>query len=153
MMVSRMPPTSPAWTRCTNNGSNTFGWRASESLKVPPCSTALFTSRSTPAKILFFCCPASISRHCTSGRPASIIVANSRLNVTRSLVPTPLPIWRLIATPFFLTLTGFSCCWRRRALTAFASSASITPLRISPVRARASQVNSAMRGILPFVGC
>src|SRR5690606_15654218 len=45
---------------------------------------------------------------------------------------------------FFLTFKGLSCCWRSRALTASASSASIVPLRSSPVRERASQTNSAI---------
>ena len=58
----------------------------SESLKEAPCSTEFFTSRSTPAKILFCCCPARMSRHCTNGRPASIMVANRRVKVTKSRV-------------------------------------------------------------------
>ncbi len=34
------------------------------------------------------CCEPKISKHCTSGKPASIMVANSRVKVTRSLVLT-----------------------------------------------------------------
>ena len=78
------------------------------------------------------------------GRPASIIVAKRRVNVTRSLVPTPVPMLNWIEPSFFLTFVGLSCCARSRWLTASSDSASIEPLRISPVRARASQTNSAM---------
>src|ERR1700743_3815767 len=39
---------------------------------------------------------------------------------------------------------GISCCPRSLAWTAGSSSASILPLRSSPLRARASQTNSAM---------
>ena len=46
------------------------------------------------------------------------------------------PIWKLSALPFFLTFVGWSCCARRRWLTASSDSASIAPLRTSPVRAR-----------------
>src|SRR5579883_2564898 len=87
---------------------------------------------------------ARMSRHCTMGRPASIIVAKRRVKVTMSFVPTPVPIWKLSALDFFLTFVGTSCCARSRVLTASSVSASMRPLRSSPVRARASQTNSAI---------
>src|ERR1700722_13003753 len=49
-----------------------------------------------------------------------------------------------MALSFFFTLVGWSCCARRRLLTASSDSASIEPLRSSPPRARASQANSAI---------
>src|SRR5262245_8811535 len=78
------------------------------------------------------------------GRPASIIVAKRRVKVTRSFELTPVPRVKRKLFAFFLTLVGVSCCARRRALTASASSASMFPLRSSPERARASHANSAM---------
>ena len=39
-------------------------------------------------KIMLSCWLARMSRHCTSGRPASIIVANWRVKMTMSLGPT-----------------------------------------------------------------
>src|SRR5258708_7560909 len=78
------------------------------------------------------------------GNPASIIVAKRRVKVTMSLRPTPVPSWMLSSRAFLLTLVGESCWARRRWLTASSDSASILPVRSAPVRARASQTNSAM---------
>ena len=81
--------------------------------------------------------------------------------MTRSLVATPLPNFSS-SFSFFFTLTGFSCSWRRRALTAASSAASMLPRRTSPLRARASQANSAIQSItfrnialaiIDLVGC
>ena len=47
----------------------------------------------TFANALFSLCDARMSRHCTSGRPASIIVASWRVKICRSFGPTPEPIW------------------------------------------------------------
>src|SRR5882672_42299 len=103
-------------------------------------------SRRAAWKILLSCWFARMSRHCTSGSPASIIVANWRVKMTISFGPTPDPIWKLPSAPRFRTLTGFSCCWRRRFSTAAWLSASITPLRSSPVRDLASHAKSAIVG-------
>ena len=72
-----------------------LGWRRSESLNVAPCSTLDFTSRRMFAKSLLSVCPCRMSRHCTMGRPASIMVANRRVKVTMSLGLTPVPSWKV----------------------------------------------------------
>src|SRR5579863_1871037 len=59
---------------------------------------------------------------------------------------TPEPNWILISLAFFLTFVGCSCWDLSRWLTASSDSASMDPLRTSPVRARASQTNSAIQG-------
>jgi hypothetical protein len=51
----------------------------------------------------------------------------------------------VISFAFFFTLTGAKFCCFRRAFTASAVSASMMPLRTSPVRALASHANSGMR--------
>src|SRR5688572_8399440 len=145
-----MPPASPAWTRLQYRSSKTLGCRRRASLKVEPVSTDDLTSRSTPEKILLSVCPARMSRHCTMGRPASIIVANNRVKVTRSLVLTPEPMVKVSCLLFFLTRVGVRFCCRRRALTASSVSASMRPFLISPVRARASQTNSAISAALAY---
>jgi hypothetical protein len=136
-MVSRMPPISPARMRLQKRLSNTLGCFARESLKVLPPSTSAFTWRRMPAKKGLSFCEERISRHCTRGRPASIIVANWRVKMTRSLVET-LPPPKPKDRPFFFTVTGVSCCARSLTPTAASSSASITPVRTSPPRVFAS---------------
>jgi len=71
-----------------------------------------------------------MSRHCTSGRPASIIVANWRVNTTSSRVPTPF-LNRLKPLPlraaFGLTETGMIDCARSCIIAAASVAASTTP--------------------------
>src|SRR5688500_5712517 len=55
---------------------------------------------------------------------------------------------RLISVGFFLTFTGARFWALRRLFTASAVSASISPLRTSPVRARASQTQTAIEADL-----
>ncbi len=136
-IVSRMPPISPARTRLQNSTSKTLGCLASESLKVLPPSTSAFTCLRMRWKAGLSCCVERISRHCTRGRPASIIVANCRVKITRSLVVTvpPMPPKE---KPFFFTFTGVSCCCRSFAVAEASSSASMVPVRTSPDRVFAS---------------
>src|SRR5678815_4889065 len=87
-IVSRMPPTSPAATRFWNSSSKVSGNRLSASANVEPDSTASLIVVSCCRKVAFVACWLWISRHCTSGSPESIIVANCRVKMTRSLVET-----------------------------------------------------------------
>jgi hypothetical protein len=60
-------------------------------------------------KRLFSDCVDRISRHCTMGRPASIMVANRRVKMTMSLTLTPVPMLKLNWRGCFLTATGCNC--------------------------------------------
>ena len=83
---------------------------------------------------------ARMSRHCTSGRPASIIVANCLVKTRMSLPLTPEPICGIrISSGFFFTFTGERPRDFSRVSTALASSASISPRLVSPDRFLASQ--------------
>jgi hypothetical protein len=66
------------------------------------------------------------------------------MKITSSCAVTGEPNPSLNGTPFFLIVTGLRFWDFRRWVTDSLSSASMTPLRISPVRARASQTHSAM---------
>ena len=83
-IVSRIPPTSPAATRFTYRRSNATGCLRSASENVEPPSTSRLTSRITFLKPLLSWFVPRISRHWTSGTPASIMVANWRVKMTRS---------------------------------------------------------------------
>src|SRR5690606_9075003 len=114
---------------------------------VPPCSTSDFTRASASPKVLFCCCSAWISRHCTSGRPASIMVANWRVKTTRSRIVTPfrnsLRLARLLAA-FGRTEIG-AIIWPRSCIIAAASLlASIVPFLSVPWRVRPSQAKTGM---------
>ena len=71
-----------------------------------------------------------MSRHCTSGRPASIIVANWRVKMTSSLVLIPGRMkgrYSATSLAFSFTVTGISSCARSCAITASWLMASISP--------------------------
>ena len=111
----------------------------SASANVEPPSTEDFTSRRTFLNSAFSCWLARISRHCTSGRPASIIVANWRLKMTMSFVLTPLPrpgifISESANPAFFCEMEAGIICWRLKAAVAWARlAASISPFFPSPL--------------------
>jgi hypothetical protein len=130
-----MPPTSPARTRFTNRSLNTRGYLPSASAKVEPCSTSDLTPRITSLKPAFACWSPWIERHCTSGRPASIMVANCRVKMTRSRVLGPFfrnftPSNR--SFDFAFTPMGVIICARSWAITAVSLAASITPFLVVP---------------------
>src|SRR5262245_7032227 len=86
-----MPPASPAATMLRNRSSNTARFLPSASASVEPASTSRVTSPTTFERVGFEVCLARMSRHCTSGRPAEIMVENWRVKMARSFVPTPEP--------------------------------------------------------------
>ena len=90
-MSSRMPPASPAAIMLRNRSSKTFLFLPSASASVEPASTSRVTSEMTLANAGFAVCDARMSRHCTSGSPAEIMVANWRVKIAISLVLTPPP--------------------------------------------------------------
>ncbi len=84
-----MPPASPAATMFVYRLSNARGWRFIASASDAPASTSSRVLRMTCAKYLCSSCLPRMSRHCTSGRPASIITENCRVKMARFLVGMP----------------------------------------------------------------
>src|SRR4051812_27611442 len=91
-----------------------------------------------------------MSRRCTMGRPASIMVANCRVKTTISFSLTPPPKGSLssMSLAFFLALDMVMPCARRRLATSGSASASMVPLRVSPARVRPSQAKTGIYRIL-----
>ena len=77
-----------------------------------------------------------MSRAWTSGSPASIMTENWRVKTRMSFVETPPPpkpgMAKWSSFGFRLTFSGSTPICRRRARTASASCASISPARTSP---------------------
>ena len=76
-----------------NSGSNAFGCFFIASASDAPLSTSARVARMTDAKFLSSSCVPRISRHCTSGRPASIITENWRVKTARFFALTLLARW------------------------------------------------------------
>ncbi len=136
-MVSRIPPASPAATMFTYSSGKALGCLRSASANVAPPSISVRTLWITVAKVLLSDWLPRISRHWTSGKPASIIVANWRVKVTRSFSLTSGCIpGILISKALALGLIEAPATpWRRtKALAAFRSAASISPFWTAPDR-------------------
>ena len=75
-----------------------------------PDSTSSRTCSTMRWNALLSCCSPRIWRHCTSGRPASIITENWRVKIARvfSLMPRR-SFGRAISLPFSLTVMGTIC--------------------------------------------
>src|SRR5450759_4955800 len=149
-MVSRIPPASPAAIMFVNRASNTFGCFLMASASDNPPSTSLRVSMITRAKFLSSSWLPRMSRHCTSGRPASIMTENCRVNTARFLELTRRPLARFVtafcsalvlAGAIFVTRT-----WSLRNATVAASSVSAmrSPLTVSPPRVRPVYAKVAM---------
>src|SRR5262245_61223588 len=134
---SSTPPASPAATMLRNRSSNTFLCLPSASDSVEPASTSRVVSEMILPNDGLLACLARMSRHCTSGRPAEIMVANWRVKIARSLVLTPEPpnLGRL-GPPAF----GRSDVTRMRFLRSSSSASSCRPTSISPVWASPASV-------------
>ena len=134
-MVSRIPPNSPASIMLAYSPSKTLGCLRIESARVVPVSTSFWTVVITCLKVGLACCLPRICRHCTSGRPASIMVDICRVKMTRSL-PVTLGLKNLIFSSRsfgFTLMVGLSMRMRLSCARAPASSmASTSPLRFSP---------------------
>src|SRR5713101_587392 len=87
-MMSRIPPVSPASIMLVVRSSNTLGYRRMALASVAPPSTVVRTPVSVFWKLGFSWLAARISRHCTSGKPASIMTENCRKNTAMSFVLT-----------------------------------------------------------------
>jgi hypothetical protein len=120
-----------------NSGSKVFGCFFIASASDAPLSTSPRVARMTRAKCLSSSWVPRISRHCTSGRPASIITENCRVKTARFLAATA----RAFSLPFPLSFTGRICvmstCSRRSAATAASTvSATRSPVTFWPARVR-----------------
>src|SRR5687768_10345053 len=145
-MVSRIPPASPAAIMFVNSGSKLLGCFFIASASDAPLSTSPRVARIVAEKFLSSSCEPSISRHCTSGSPASIMTENCRVNTARFLGFAFLP-----SLPFLTPGTAFSfaavmrvtiTCSRRSAATAASAvSATRSPLMASPPRVRPENAN------------
>src|ERR1700722_3153828 len=87
-MMSKIPPVSPASIMLVVRSSNTFGYCRMAFAKVAPPSTVVRTPVSVFWNVTFSWLAARISRHCTSGNPASIITENWRKKIAMSLTFT-----------------------------------------------------------------
>src|SRR6185436_1069630 len=95
----------------------------------------------TAEKFLSSSCPPRISRHWTSGRPASIITENCRVKTARFFAETLLALKALGAAAFAASFTGLiwvTRIWsRRNAATAPSiDSATRSPVTVWPARVR-----------------
>src|ERR1051326_1115220 len=145
---SSTPPASPAATMLRNRSSNTFRCFPSASESVEPASTSRVVSVMTRPNDGLLDCLARMSRHCTSGRPAEIMVANWRVKIARSFVETPEPpnLGSEKPAPF-----GLSEVTRMRFLRRISSASSWRPTSISPVCASPARVRPFHTNIATIV--
>src|SRR5215210_1337292 len=153
-MMSRIPPASPAATMLVYRLSNALGCLRMASAMDMPDSTSLRTSLMIAAKVLFSSWPPRISRHCTSGRPASSITENWRVKMETRLRLT-LPGRRgmsLISRPFSRMLVTWICCRRSTETAASRVSASSWPSWTWPLRDLPFQTKLGILRLLPLRG-
>ena len=110
---------------------------------VAPPSTVVLTPVRHFWKVMFSWLAAKISRHCTSGKPASIITENWRKKMAMSLVGTlPLPmVGRAISLPFSLMALGVmrsrrSCACNTCLFSATRSPETFSPAAVLPVNVK-----------------
>ena len=128
-IVSRIPPASPAATMLTKRSVNAFLCFDNASASVLPDSTSYTTCFVTSASALLSVCRAKISRACTSGSPALIIVANCRVKITTSRVGTFVLRFAFFASRTRTTRSRF---WRRWAMTSSLVGRSMVAVCSSP---------------------
>ena len=138
------------------SGSNVFGCLRIASASEAPDSTSLRVCRITAAKFLSSSWLPRMSRHCTSGSPASIITENWRVKTARFLAATFLPIFPVfaLAPAFASALSALAAagvirvtliCSRRSAdIAASIVSATRSPLTVCPARVRPEYANVGM---------
>src|SRR5580658_1390391 len=117
-----------------------------EADKVAPPSTEPRTPLRIFWKVMFSCCPARISRHCTRGKPASIITENWRVKMANSLESTPLPPKEgiLNSLPFSESLLTLICSRASVAFTSALVPAVRSPWTVAPVLLVPRYVNTGM---------
>ena len=131
-----MPACSPAPTRLQNSGSKYSGNLRKAWFRLVPVSTSPRMSWISLDTDGFAWPLATMSKDCSSGTPAFIIVASWRVNRVMSLSVIFLPL----RSDRFLTLVT-RMPWRRSvALTTFSPLARSSPRTCLPLRSRPSQV-------------
>src|SRR6185369_14573537 len=144
-IVSRIPPASPAAIMLTNSPSKVLGCLRMASASDAPDSTSLRVCRMTDENPLSSSWLPRMSRHCTSGRPASIITENWRVKTARFFAATFLPFGFLALAAFSsltgLTLVTWICSRRSAAVNASIESATRSPETVSPPRVRPAKAN------------
>ena len=146
-MVSRMPPASPAWIMFVNSASKVRGCLRIASASDMPLSTSSRTFRIVAANLACGSWRPRMSRHCTSGRPASIITLNCRVKIARLLAGTlpPTLARALAARAFTGSIRVIRICSRRNDATAASSeSACRSPLTFSPALVRPENANACI---------
>ena len=128
--------------------SKVLGCRRIASASEAPASTSLRVARITAEKFLSSSWLPRMSRHCTSGRPASIITENWRVKTARFLEFTDL------ALAFFGGAAGLAatapirvtmiCSRRSEAVTDSTVSPRRSPLMSSPPRVRPENAKVGM---------
>src|SRR6185312_14217123 len=140
--ASRMPAASPASTRLQYRLSKYIGNLRNAAESEVPVSTSVRMSLSNLVTLGFGLPRPTISKACSSGTPAFIMVASWRVKMARSLGRTRLPARDLR----FLILLA-STPWRRNdACTWFSPTARVSPRTCLPLRSLPShsKTNSLM---------
>ena len=109
-MVSSEPLCSPESIKLQNNSSKYFGCFLSAAAKPPPAATSSLILLIKSDIFLFSEPPATISKLCTSGTPAFIMVAICRVNKAMSIGLMALPLPPNKGLGFFLTLLARIPC-------------------------------------------
>ena len=134
-MVSKAPDCSPDSTSEQNRLSKYCGYLRSAPAKVLPPSTSPLIP-STTSRIAGFSRPsATISKPCTSGTPAFIMVANCRVKIVISSVETfffikPSRIFFFFSRMVLMLMP----CFRRVTLARAIFFAGNSPLIFAPLR-------------------
>src|SRR5579863_4487571 len=145
-MMSRIPPVSPASIMLVVRSSKAAGYCRMALARVAPPSTVV----RTPVRVFwndwFSWLAAKISRHCTRGKPASIMTENCRKKTAISLTLTlPEPnVGRANSLPFSRMDPGVICSRRSWVLSISLLGAFRSPLIFSPDAVFPENVNTGM---------
>src|SRR6266852_696814 len=146
-MMSRIPPVSPASIMFTVRSSKTLGNCFMALASVAPPSTVVRTPLRVFWKAGFSWLAARISKHCTNGRPASIMTENWRKKIAISLVLTlPEPnVGMANSLPFSRIAPGVmrsrrNCCASTCLFAAIRSPATFCPPASLPENVKTGMV-------------
>src|SRR5579859_825988 len=155
-MVSRIPPASPASIMLTVSSSKILGKSRMALASVAPPSTFVRTPVRHFWKAGFSWLAPRISRHCTRGRPASIMTENWRKKIAMSLVATlpPPSLGSANSLPFSLIAPTIwmrslrSCACSTCLFSATRSPLTVSPAAVLPVNVKTGMVPPAFPYLL-----
>src|SRR5580698_74207 len=152
-MMSRIPPVSPASIMFVVRSSNTTGYWRMALANVAPPSTVVRTPVNVFWNAGFSWLAARISRHCTSGRPASIMTENWRKKMAMSFTLTlPEPnVGMTNSLPFSRMAPGVMRSRRNWVAKVCLLAATRSPLIFSPVSFFPENVKTGMLTSLGYV--